>query len=889
MTCMISMINMINKISPSSVVRWMDFISPLRERGANAFGDELTIGWSEALRFGSAIILLIVSFSSLHAQRIPVLNQIDLPHSYYYRELYLPQLTSGPSSVAWSPDGKSLVFSIAGSLWKQQIGSETADQLTDGNGYDYQPDWSPDGRQIIFVRYDGATVELMVYDLNSKEAIQLTSNKGVNLEPRWSPDGKQIVFVSTVNTGHYLLYKAAVVLNKLSELICLTPDRKSSVKRYYYSAFDHAVNPTWSHDGKKIIFISNKEIAHGTGDIVSINSDGSKPEIIHHEETNWRTKPDMSPDGTRLVYSSYLGRNWHQLWLLPSGGGYPMPITYGDYDNTSPRWSPDGKQIAFISNRLGNTSLWLVNAFDGKQQQVLSRNLNYVNPHTTLALTVQDEKGNVVAARISVVDSKGKFYGSANNWIHADDLRYPSSQQFESHYFHQEGLCAISVPRDKLTIQVNHGPEYEIEKLEVDATQNLAPLVIKLKKLSLPNDFGKWWSGDVHVHMNYGGSYRNTPERLIQQAKAENLNFTYNLIVNKEQRIPDIDYFSTLPDRASTNEFMLLHGQEFHTSVWGHLGLLNLKSNMIIPDYAGYPQTAAASLFPNNKFVADLAHEQEGLVGYVHPFERSEFTPAQSANLINELPVDAALGKVDYYELIGFADHKTSELIWYKLLNCGLHIPAAAGTDAMANYASLRGPVGLNRVYVKAEGPLNPETFQNSVKQGRSFVTNGPLVGLKIEDTRPGGRITINPKGQKLSYTGFLRSAVPVDHVEIVWNGEVVANHTTTATKEVDVKGTLDVKGPGWILLRAWSGAAHPDSPDLYPYSSTNPVYVEVPGMELKSKRDAEFFIPWLNRMEAAAKANTSFRNEEEKTSILADITKAKEFYNNCILKATIK
>ena len=51
-----------------------------------------------------------------------MLKQIDLPHTYYFREMYLPQLTSGPSSVAWSPDGKSLVYSMAGSLWRQEIG-----------------------------------------------------------------------------------------------------------------------------------------------------------------------------------------------------------------------------------------------------------------------------------------------------------------------------------------------------------------------------------------------------------------------------------------------------------------------------------------------------------------------------------------------------------------------------------------------------------------------------------------------------------------------------------------------------------------------------------------------------------------------------------------------
>ena len=61
-------------------------------------------------------------------QREPVLKQIDLPHNYYYREMYLPQLTSGPSSVALSPDGQALVYSMAGSLWRQEIGSESRDR-----------------------------------------------------------------------------------------------------------------------------------------------------------------------------------------------------------------------------------------------------------------------------------------------------------------------------------------------------------------------------------------------------------------------------------------------------------------------------------------------------------------------------------------------------------------------------------------------------------------------------------------------------------------------------------------------------------------------------------------------------------------------------------------
>ena len=78
-------------------------------------------------------------------------------------------------------------------------------------------------------------------------------------------------------------------------------------------------------------------------------------------------------------------------------------------------------------------------------------------------------------------------------------------------------------------------------------------------------------------------------------------------------------------------------------------------------------------------------------------------------------------------EIVGFSDHRNTAAVWYKLLNCGFRIPAGAGTDAMTNFASLRGPVGLNRVYVKAGPVLTHATFLGALKAGKTFATNGPL------------------------------------------------------------------------------------------------------------------------------------------------------------------
>ena len=98
----------------------------------------------------------------------------------------------------------------------------------------------------------------------------------------------------------------------------------------------------------------------------------------------------------------------------------------------------------------------------------------------------------------------------------------------------------------------------------------------------------------------------------------------------------------------------------------------------------------------------------------------------------NALPADVALGNADYYELVGFSDHRSTADIWYRLLNLGFRLPAGAGTDAMANYASLRGPVGMNRVFIGMAGETTPEKLHSGLKEGRTFVSNGPLSYLGL-------------------------------------------------------------------------------------------------------------------------------------------------------------
>lgn len=829
----------------------------------------------------TAFVTMLTGLTAAAPARVPVLGQIALPHNYYFRELYLPQLTTGPSSVAWSADGEAVVYSMFGSLWKQRIDSSAAEQLTDGDG-DYQPHCSPDGRSVVFVRYDGRSLELMLLDLNTRDVHPLTANGAVNVEPRWSPDGGRLAYVSTVNTGHFLLYVANVRNGRLESGAPVVPDRRSRVSRYYYSAFDHAINPTWTRDGRALVFVSNREIAHGTGDVVSMPIDGDAvPKVVHREETSWHARPDVSPDGTRIVYSSYVGGQWQQLWLLPLDGGYPFPLTYGEYDNTNPVWSPDGRTIAFISNRSGNTALWLVDAMSGEQRQIEARQRHYLQPRRELTLQVVDETGAPLPARISVTDSRQRSYAPDDAWIHADDMLVPERQRIETRYFHGTGRSLLSVPLDRLAIAVSHGPAYEIARVEEDPRDAAWPgrRTVTLRRLPAL-DSGQWWSGDLHVHMNYGGLYRNTPNRLAEQGLAEDVNLIANLIVNKEQRFPDIASFRPDADPVSTDRLVILHGQEFHTSYWGHLAILNLQ-HLLLPGYAAYPFTAVASPYPHNAKVADMAHAQHGLVGYAHPFDE-DVDPRQAAPLTNALPVDAALGKVDYYEAVGFSDHKASSAVWYRLLECGVELPAAAGTDAMANYASLRGPVGLNRVYVPAVGPLTRETFLSAVKKGRGVATNGPLIQLSVDDASPGDTIERSTPG-RLRYRAGLRANFPVDHLEVVWNGQVAANLVTSVDRRsADVDGEIPITQSGWLLLRAWNDGPDAAVFDNYPYATTSPVYVHVAGRSRRSADAASYLLRWIDRIQDATASSPNYRTSEERGAVLRDVAQARAVYERC-------
>ncbi len=666
------------------------------------------------------------------------------------------------------------------------------------------------------------------------------------------------------------------------EAVRITEEHDSGLPRYYYSRFDQYLSPTWSPDGKELILISNRGDVWGSGDLWRMEArPGAAMRMVRKEETNWKARPDWARDGKRVVYSSYLGRQRNQLWLTTAEGGDPFELTYCECDHTRPRWSPDGRRIAFVSNEAGNVSLRVVTIPGGAVETIAPATRRRLRPTGTLRITVTDGSGAPMPARLSVTGEDGRGWAPDDAWRHADDGFDRKIRPFEITYFHANGAATLTLPAGKYKVLATRGLEYAAVTLPVTVMPDVeASAGARLERLlDLPG--AGWWSGDLHVHMNYGGTYRADPATLRAQAEAEDLHVVENLIVNKEQRIPDIAMFRAELDPVSTPTLLLKHDEEYHTSWWGHTGHLGLTSHVILPNYAGYANTPAASLFPDNATIADLT-QHAGRPVRLRPSLRSAGARSGRTRSVDQRAADRRRARQRWTTSRSSASATTRprRKSGIACSTAASASPPASGTDAMTNYASLRGPVGMNRVFVHSGATLDYRGWLAALKAGRTFVSNGPVVSFSIDGKEPGDEISLPAGPRRLTAKVSLRSIVPIEKLEIVSNGAVVATiPTRDRGTSADAEVPLPIAGSAWFTLRAWSPHAEEPILDIYPFATTSPIYVTVNGRPIRNSADARYFQKWIERVEAAATAHPGWNDAREKDEVLARLAEAKAVF----------
>jgi hypothetical protein len=462
-------------------------------------------------------------------------------------------------------------------------------------------------------------------------------------------------------------------------------------------------------------------------------------------------------------------------------------------------------------------------------------------------LTLRVLDGQPVAARVSVFGSDGKPYAPSGSILRQPEGANP--------YFYTDGRFVLTLPPGTARLEFWRGIEYLPARIDVDL-QSDAEITVRLVRWAHLAEQG-WYSGDSHIHLHTGGPIKVEIADARLAAHAEDLNFS-NLCVsnNVGDDIRDAELITGKPHALSDEQHLIVFGEEMRSSIYGHMQFFGIKK-LVEPQYTGFDKTPLSNDYPPNFDQAEEAVRQGGVVTYGHPIFTNQPDPFTVDPLVHnaaarELPIDAILGKVHALDLMCYgSDEDLSAQLWYRLLNTGLRLAASAGTDALLDRETL--PLGGERVYVKVDGKFSMESWLNGLKAGRSFVTNGPMLSLQVNGQGVGETVRLDAPG-KVRVEAEVQSAFPLSALELVVDGNTVRSERCPAKQGengIVVKqlvADIAMERSGWVALRA-RGPENRHVFDGPAWAHTSPVFVTVAGKPIASKKDAAFFVEWIDRL----------------------------------------
>ena len=422
-------------------------------------------------------------------------------------------------------------------------------------------------------------------------------------------------------------------------------------------------------------------------------------------------------------------------------------------------------------------------------------------------------------ARLHVTDASGHpaFAEGQQAWLDG---------QSGMIYTYSPGVLEFEIPAGAYRVQATRGFEYLPAEASGTARAGTNPATtLTLAPVGTP--LAGWYAGDHHFHLNYGGQALLEPDALTPMMRGEDLDVATPLSANLHTRRIDEGYFAWSRDEPPLVRF----GQEIRSHFLGHTGHIGVKT-LYWPWYwgPGYPVYGRDDR--SNVEALRQTRAQGGVTSYVHPVTtRTPFGGDVPRGIPLELVSDAVLGDVDTIELAClWSDELGTAEAWYRLLNVGAVVTPSAGTDAMVDFFRTMA-IGTTRVYVKTPAPLTLDGYLAGLKAGRSFVTNGPLLRLRVDDREPGDVLPAHGRrgGRRGSSTS--RTAMPFERLEILVNGEVAwTGAGPKAPGSASYRGTVTAPAGGWIAARAHGGTMAWPGMDSYPFAHTAPLWFGAAG-----------------------------------------------------------
>ena len=324
--------------------------------------------------------------------------------------------------LAWSPDGKWLVFNDSdsanpseqrGSLYALSVETRAIRKLTSAPplAQDLGAGFSPDGRTLVFERttrnwFADLYRLALGQDLNPQgEPRQITLQGREASSPAFTPDGREIVYISTgpssatmwrvglsgsrrprsldfageqvgrlaiSRQGNRLVYERWLEDKNIWRLELGGRGRRAGQPERLIASTRTDEVPRYSPDGKRIVFLSSRS---GHNEVWVSESDSSNPIQLTSLGRD-SGSPNWSPDGRRIVFDSFAERQF-DVFLIDASGGAPRNLTNHPADDAVASFSRDGRWVYFTSNRTGRFEIWKMPAAGGEALQV-TRNGGYI-------------------------------------------------------------------------------------------------------------------------------------------------------------------------------------------------------------------------------------------------------------------------------------------------------------------------------------------------------------------------------------------------------------------------------------------------------------------------------------------------------------------------------
>lgn len=220
-------------------------------------------------------------------------------------------------------------------------------------GTERYPAISTNGKFIAF-SWDGGPLhnfDIYIKMLNEGEVLRVTSDPAAEQQPAWSPDGNSIAFLRAPLESE----------DKFRLIVTPTLGGNEREVGQVWGGLD------WSPDGKWLAVSDNDRRGDSTG-IYLTSLDGSQRRALSRPAENsgiFDTSPSFSPDGRQLVFIRWISDAAGDLFLINTSDGRMRQLTFDQKGILSPKWTADGQDILFVSNRNGNRRVWQISASGG--------------------------------------------------------------------------------------------------------------------------------------------------------------------------------------------------------------------------------------------------------------------------------------------------------------------------------------------------------------------------------------------------------------------------------------------------------------------------------------------------------------------------------------------